>query len=293
MCLKVKLCGVVNLHKPGGMSSRQAVDRVKRWVRPAKTGHAGTLDPLASGVLVVCVGAATRLIEYVQAMPKRYMGTFLLGRESETEDVEGQVRMLDDAPQPTDADLRAAAARFVGQIEQRPPAFSALKVEGRRAYDLARAGKHVDLAPRRVTVYRLDVVRYNYPELVLEIECGSGTYIRSLGRDLAASLGTAAVMSALVRTAIGSFEIANAWLPERLDRDNRTDWLETPLQAVAALERVSLTAAEAERVRHGMAIGSASAELAGEVAALNKDGELVAILRADEDGTLRPVRNLV
>lgn len=275
------------------MSSRQAVDRVKPWVRPFKTGHAGTLDPLAAGVLVVCVGAATRLIEYVQAMPKRYTGTFLLGRESETEDIEGDVRMLDDPPQPTETDLRAAAARFVGQIEQRPPSFSALKVGGRRAYDLARAGKQVELAPRRVSVYRLDVVRYEYPEIVLEIECGSGTYIRSLGRDLAASVGTAAVMSGLVRTAIGPFEIANAWLPERLGRDNMSDWLETPLQAVTAIDKVSLTAAEVERVRHGMAIHSPSRELAGEVAAVNEDGDLVAILTVKDDGTLRPSRNLV
>lgn len=275
------------------MSSRQAVDRVKPWVRPFKTGHAGTLDPLAAGVLVVCVGAATRLIEYVQAMPKRYTGTFLLGRESETEDIEGDVRMLDDPPQPIETDLRAAAARFVGPIEQRPPAFSALKVGGRRAYDLARAGKQVELAPRRVTVYRLDVVRYEYPEVVLEIECGSGTYIRSLGRDLAASLRTAAVMSGLVRTAVGSFEIANAWLPEGLSRDNMSDWLETPLQAVTAIDKVSLTAAEVEHVRQGRAIQSPSRELAGEVAAVNEDGHLVAILTVNDDGTLRPSRNLV
>lgn len=288
----MKLCGVVNLHKPSGMSSRQAVDCVKRRVRPAKTGHAGTLDPLASGVLVVCVGAATRLIEYVQDMPKRYTGTFLLGRESETEDIEGEVRLLDDPPRPTELELRTATARFIGRIEQRPPAFSALKVAGRRAYDLARAGQQVDLAPRPVTVYRLEIVRYDYPELVLDIECGSGTYIRSLGRDLAQTLGTAAVMSDLVRTAIGVFDIAQAWLPESLGQDNLSEWLESPLKAVSALETLTLDSSQFERIRHGLPIRSSLARVRGEVAAVNQQGTLIAILAVDE-GTLRPARNLV
>ena len=182
------------------MTSRRAVDLVERLARPAKAGHAGTLDPLATGVLVVCVGAATRLIEYVQRMPKRYRATFLLGRQSPTEDIEGEVTELPDAPIPTLDEIAAAAGRFVGRIAQRPPAFSALKVAGRRAYKLARAGQPPQLAPRPVEIFAAEIKSYQYPELVMEVECGSGTYIRSLGRDLAESLGTAAVMSALVRT---------------------------------------------------------------------------------------------
>ncbi len=134
--MRMTCCGVVNLHKPTGITSRGAVDAVKRLVRPAKCGHAGTLDPLASGVLVVCVGKATRLIEYVQQMPKQYRGTFLLGRTSPTEDLEGEVTELVDAPVPSRLAIAEACARFVGTIEQRPPVFSALKIKGRPAYAL-------------------------------------------------------------------------------------------------------------------------------------------------------------
>lgn len=283
--------GLVNLHKPCGLTSRQAVDRVKRLVWPAKAGHAGTLDPLASGVLVVAVGPATRLIEYVQAMPKRYVGAFLLGRESNTEDIEGEVRLLAEAPRPAEDEVRAAAARFVGQIQQRPPAFSALKLQGRRAYDLARAGQPVSLAARPVMVHSLDVVRYSYPELVLEIECGSGTYIRSLGRDLAESLGTASVMSALVRTAIGCFQLEDARSPEQLGREDISEWLESPLRALPTLPKVTLPASDVVRVCRGQSIHRAIDLGKTEVAAVDDQNELVAILVAQPGGALRPVRN--
>ncbi|HJT32749.1 MAG TPA: tRNA pseudouridine(55) synthase TruB [Pirellulales bacterium] len=291
------LTGLLNLHKPPGMTSREAVDRVKRWVRPAKTGHAGTLDPLASGVLVVAVGSATRLIEYVQAMPKSYVGTFLLGRESSTEDIEGEVRTLADAPTPSVTQLREAAARLTGEIEQRPPAFSALKVQGRRAYDLARAGLSVELAPRPVTIHRLDVLRYEYPEVVLDVECSSGTYIRSLGRDLAAAVGTAAVMSALVRTAIGSFRLDDATHPDELDQHLVRERLLAPRKAVAALPIAQLTDEQLRRVRNGLPIAhpiysEATFDQTAEVAGIDADGQLAAILAPRPDGQLWPVKNL-
>ena len=291
------ISGLINLHKPSGMTSREAVDRVKRWVRPAKTGHAGTLDPLASGVLVVAIGAATRLIEYVQAMPKSYVGTFLLGRESSTEDVEGDVRIVDDAPTPSSAEVREAAARLTGEIEQRPPAFSALKVQGRRAYDLARVGRPVTLAARPVVIHRLDVVRYEYPELVLDVECSSGTYIRSLGRDLAVALGTAAVMSALVRTAIGSFRLEEACRPDDLDSRTLHERLLSPLRAVASLPVVELTDEQIGRIANGMPIPRPAALGASrpedhEAAAVDARGRLVAIVAARTDGQVWPLRNL-
>ncbi|MGH8163857.1 MAG: tRNA pseudouridine(55) synthase TruB [Rhodanobacteraceae bacterium] len=287
------LSGIINLHKPRGITSRQAVDCVKRLARPAKTGHAGTLDPLASGVLVVCVGSATRLIEYVQAMPKRYVGTFLLGRASDTEDIEGEVREIPNARRPLEAEVRQAAARFVGEIQQRPPAYSALKVQGRRAYDLARAGQQVDLAPRAVAIHRIDLVRYDYPELTLDVECGAGTYIRSLGRDLAASLGTAAVMSALVRTAIGCFCLEHARLPDTLALDNLADWLQPPLRAVSSLPTLTLSAGELERIAHGLSISRPGEFGASEAAALDERGNLAAILLAQAGGTLRSVRGII
>lgn len=285
-------CGVVNLRKPRGISSREAVDLVKRQVRPAKVGHAGTLDPLAEGVLVVCVGPATRLIEYVQRMPKRYTGTFLLGRTSPTEDVEGEVTLLDNPPRPALADIVEAARRLTGEILQRPPAFSALKVDGRRAYELARAGRDVELEPRPVVVHRLDVVHYEYPDLTLDIECGSGTYVRSLGRDLASSLGTAAVMSALVRTAVGDFLLDDSCTPERLEQEPPWAWLLPTLRALGGLPQITLPDADVARVERGQFIAPPVEASADELAALTADGRLVGVLRRRADGQLGPVVNL-
>jgi tRNA pseudouridine55 synthase len=267
------------------MTSRQAVDVVQRLARPAKAGHAGTLDPLASGVLVVCVGGATRLIEYVQRMPKRYLATFLLGRQSPTEDIEGEVVLLPNAPVPTAEQIAAAAQHFVGRIEQRPPAFSALKIRGRPAYKLARQGQPVELKPRPVEIYRIGITSYQYPELVLEVECGGGTYIRSLGRDLAESLGTAAVMSALVRTAIGSLAIEESVDPRELTGENWLKSLHPPLQAVECLPQVQLSGDETTRVRNGLTI-----ELRGEGGKGKGEGEPLAVspefspLRAPTEG---------
>ena len=285
--------GVLNLSKPAGITSRAVVDGVQRLVRPAKVGHAGTLDPLATGVLVVCVGAATRLIGYVQQMPKSYTGTFLLGRQSPTEDVDGKVTEWDDPPVPTRGQIAAAAEKLVGRIQQRPPAYSALKVAGRRAYQLARQGEKVELKPREVTVHRIELEAYEYPALTLRVQCGSGTYIRSLGRDLAQSLGTAAVMSQLVRTAVGGFRVEEAIDPDRLGKDNWADCLLPPLQAVDALPRVELSAEEIARIGNGLSIAKDTpATDAAEFAAVDPDGRLVAILKVRGPGLLGPVRNL-
>jgi tRNA pseudouridine55 synthase len=270
--------GLLNINKPSGMTSRDAVDLVQRLARPAKVGHAGTLDPLATGVLVVCVGAATRLIEYVHRMPKRYVGTFLFGRQSPTEDCDGEVELLPDPHVPSREELEAKATRFVGKLMQRPPAYSALKVAGRRAYDLARRGEAVELQPRPIEIYSLAIARYAYPEFVLEIECSGGTYVRSLGRDLAASLGTAAVMSALMRTAIGPWTLADAIDPRSLAAADWTARLDPLLKAVADLPTRELSAAEISRVRQGLTISAAESDIDREIAAIDDCGRLVAIL---------------
>lgn len=285
--------GLLNLNKPAGITSRRVVDRVQRLARRTKFGHAGTLDPLASGVLVVCVGAATRLIEYVQRMPKLYTGTFLLGRQSPTEDTQGHVTVLKDPPVPSIGQIESAAKALTGTIQQRPPAYSALKVDGRRAYKLAREGRPVHLEPRSVVVCRLEVVAYEYPKLRLDVECGSGTYVRSLGRDLAESLGTAAVMSGLVRTAIGPFPIKEAVDAQELTRENWTRHLLPPLRAVELLPRIELTAREIARISVGQTIaGEAPLADSSEIAALDPDGRLVAILVPRGPGLLGPIRNL-
>ena len=212
--------GFLNIDKPQGLTSRSVVDHVNRLLRERgltrstlpKVGHAGTLDPLATGVLVVAVGHATRLIELVQSWPKDYRGAFLFGKRSDTDDVAGQVVEGDAARASsiTRSELDAVLDGFRGRIEQVPPAFSAVRVAGRRAYKLARRGEVVELQAKTVEIHRLEVVRFEPPELTLDIECGSGTYIRSLGRDLGELLGCGAVMSALVRTRIGPFEQSQA-----------------------------------------------------------------------------------
>jgi tRNA pseudouridine55 synthase len=230
-------------------------------------------------------------------MPKRYQATFLLGRQSPTEDIEGEVTELPNAPIPTLDDLVAAAGRFVGRIAQRPPAFSALKVDGRRAYKLARGGRPPQLAPRMIEIFSAEVRSYEYPELVMEVECGSGTYIRALGRDLAESLGTAAVMSALVRSAIGGFRVEEAVDPRQLSGDNWLGWLQPPLRALQQLPRVQLSTEQVRRIRNGLTIETKGEGGRGkgenvEVAALDPAGELVGILTDGAPGQLRVLRNM-
>lgn len=207
--------------------------------------------------------------------------------------------MLAGAPEPARSMLEAALPQFLGDIQQRPPAHSAIKVAGRRAYKLARQGKAVDLAPRTVTIHRLAVRRYEYPELELDIECGSGTYVRALGRDLAAALGTAAVMSALARTAIGGFRVEDAIGPNDLTPDTLPQHLLPPLAAVADLPRVVLSDAQLVEIRHGRLIamptcgtgGGSLARTSPEWAAVDAAGQLVAILRQKHVGGLWPERN--
>ncbi len=271
--------GVLNLHKPAGKTSRDIVNIVQRLARPAKVGHAGTLDPIATGVLLTCVGPATRLIAYAQRLEKRYLATFQLGQRSETEDIEGDIELLDNPPHPTMEQIAGVLVQFTGDILQVPPAFSALKVKGQRAYKLARRGEEVVLHPRPITIHAIDVMRYEYPEVVLDIRCGSGTYIRSLGRDIARALGSEAVMSALSRTAIGPFTVETAVDPAKLDRDNLARWLMPGQALLDELPTVTLTAVEIDSIATGRVIENRFAAEAAEVIAISASGKLLAILK--------------
>tara|TARA_B100000809_G_scaffold255886_1_gene295063 strand:+ start:1094 stop:1963 length:870 start_codon:yes stop_codon:yes gene_type:complete len=286
------MLGILNIHKPTGITSRRVVDRVQRAVRPAKAGHAGTLDPLACGVLVVCVGAATRLVEYVQRMPKQYRATFRLGCTSNTEDIEGCVEDLAEAPIPSESEVAAVLPDFIGNIQQRPPAFSAIKVDGRRSYELARRGQEVDLQPRTVVIYSLQLVEYAYPQLTLDIHCGSGTYVRSLGRDLAVKMGTGAVMAALERTSVGRFRREDACRLDQISRDAVPQLLQPAESALSGLPTLVLNTDEIAAISHGRTILAKSSTACDEVVAFDADGQLVAIL-VPRAGGLGPSRSFV
>jgi tRNA pseudouridine55 synthase len=290
--------GILNLYKPPGWSSRDALNRVERLVRPAKAGHAGTLDPIAEGVLIVCVGPATRLIEHVQAMPKEYVAAFLLGRQSASDDVESEVNVETNPRVPTLAEIQTELPRFVGWILQRPPAYSAVKIDGARAYKLARRGRTVEIAPREVEVFRLEVQRYEYPELVLRIQCSGGTYVRSIGRDLAESLGTSAVMSALVRTAVGDYSAEHAIDPRGLDAERLRQSLLSPLSALPRMPRLVLTPQQLFEVKRGgllpvETMGPPTADAMPLAAAVDAAGNLIALLREARPGWLKPSPNFL
>ncbi len=272
------MTGLVNCNKPCGLTSRDVVNRVQRIVRPAKVGHAGTLDPLASGVLVVCLGGATRLIEYVQRMPKRYRGVFLLGRSSPSDDTELEPTLLDNPPEPSRQEIAGVLPSFLGKISQRPPLYSAIKIAGQKAYDIARRGESVELAAREIEIHALEIIAYDYPRLELDITCGSGTYVRALGRDLAERLGTAAVMSGLVRTAIGGFRLEEAIEVEGLTAERLAASLLPAERAIEGLPKVVLDAAQVEEIRHGRTIPLALPEEGDELAALAPEGTLVGLL---------------
>lgn len=202
--------GVFNIDKPAGLSSHDVVNQVRRLVGIRRVGHAGTLDPLATGVLLVCVGVATRIVEYLQVGRKVYQADLVLGTTTTTYDAEGEVVSTTPLPALTVAELEAALQPFTGDIWQRPPAFSAVKQGGRPLYALARAGIAVESEPRRVTIHRMEVLDWQPPHLHLRITCSPGTYIRSLAHDLGQQLGCGAYLHGLRRLASGTWRVEDA-----------------------------------------------------------------------------------
>jgi tRNA pseudouridine55 synthase len=280
--------GLLVLDKPSGITSRDAVDRAATWFpRKTKIGHAGTLDPLATGVLVLAIGQATRLIEYVQAMPKTYRTRIRLGATSDTDDADGAVTENPSTTPVEEFALRVALADFIGEIEQVPPAYSAARVDGRRAYALARKGGEVDLSPRRVRIDRIDFREYRWPELELDVHCGKGTYIRSIARDLGRALGVGGYVTVLRRLAIGPFTANDA---VSLDADAETvhKKLLPMAAAVSGMPTIRIAGEEIRRLRNGQAIAATGG---GETAVLDETGELVAVGRV-ADGLLRPEKVL-
>lgn len=250
----MKTHGFLVFDKPGGLTSRDVVNRVQRlFPKRTKLGHAGTLDPLATGVLVLAVGQATRFIEYVQALGKVYETRIVLGARSTTDDADGEVTPTPMATPVAEEAMRAALPLFLGTIEQTPPAFSAAHVDGQRAYHLARRGAEVRLAPRPVTIEQIVVQHYTWPVLDLEIACGKGTYIRSIARDLGERLGVGGYVQTLRRTAIGSFTTATA-LTLAATRDEVHAQLLPITGALPHLPRLSFDAVQIAQVRFGQTV---------------------------------------
>lgn len=285
--------GILNIHKPPNWTSRDAVNRVSRFVRPAKVGHAGTLDPLATGVLICCVGSGTRLIEYVQQMPKRYIGQFELGKTSDTEDLEGTITELADAPAIIADQLTAILPEFVGQIQQRPSIFSAIKVDGKRAYKLARQGIITELEPREISIYELTLRKFDYPHFEIDVLCGGGTYMRALGRDIGERLGSGAMMTGLQRTAIGDFRLEDAVPLDQLNAETVAANLSPNSTAVTHTPQITLSAAEVNEMIYARGIRPTMESQHAELAAMDEQGRLIAIITRRDDHSWKPVKNFV
>ncbi len=286
------LSGLLNVYKPAGWSSRDVVNRIERLVKPAKAGHAGTLDPLAEGVLVVCVGTSTRLISGVQERAKEYRAVFQLGCRSDTDDNTGVITNVEVARPPQRDDIEALIPQFLGDIQQTPPQYSAVHIDGQRAYALARQGQTVEIAPRQVRVNRLEILEYEWPRLELLIECGSGTYVRSIGRDLGERLGCGAIMTELVRTRIGPFRSEDAVRIDDLQRDNVTSHLLPPARAVDHWPQHVCTDSELWEIAHGRQIVAGTAP-SGRIALLTSGGELAALGEARTLGRIAPTQVFV
>lgn len=278
--------GVLVIDKPIGLTSHDVVQIIRRGTGIRRAGHTGTLDPRASGVLVVLVGPAVRLSEYVSAADKRYQATIRLGSSTDTYDSEGEVTETAPLNGINEDFFHEILNSFIGEIEQIPPPFSAVKIKGRKAYEMARKGEEVDLEPRKIQVYSLDVLEWAPPEVVVDVYCSSGTYVRSLANDLGKALGTGAHLIGLRRTKSGRFTLRDAVPLRRLkEAFDAGDWYRYLIPAADALgdwPMIELDADQVELVRHGHRI-EAEPGSKGWIRGISQQGDLVALLEIVEE----------
>lgn len=265
--------------KPQGITSHDAVAKVRRALSTKKVGHAGTLDPMATGLLVLGVGRATRFLRFLGGLPKTYEATMRLGEETTTLDADGEITRRSEA-NVSDDELDAAVAALVGESMQRPPAYSAVKVNGRRMYEAARKGEVLEAGPRPISVERFEVVARRDHDADVTVTCGGGTYVRVLAADVGTALGCGAHLTALRRTHIGSFDVADAAPPE-----DPAPPLPIVL-AVAHLPAVTLEEEEARAASHGRVLGPAA--LAGPYAVFGPTGQLIGVYE-DEGPKSKPL----
>lgn len=211
------LCGLIVVDKAIGMSSMDVVRRVRKAAGGAKTGHAGTLDPLATGVVICCLGKATKCVEKLMGQPKAYHTVIDLSAFTNTDDLEGEREEVDVPTPPTSEQVQAVIPQFIGEIQQTPPIYSAIHINGQRAYKLARKGESVEMPVKTVRIDAIDLLDYAWPNLTLSIDCGRGTYIRSLGRDIGKQLNTGGHLASLRRTAVGGYNLEKAHPIDRFE----------------------------------------------------------------------------
>lgn len=284
--------GVLPVDKPVGPTSHDVVAAARRALGVRRIGHTGTLDPLASGLLMLCVGEATRVAEFLTGMDKTYEATAVLGAVTETEDLESQVTTRNEGWRDvTEAQLQEALRGLTGDILQVPSRFSSKKVGGIAAHRLVRQGEDIELPPNAVTVYSLDLVSFEAPEVCFRVRCSSGTYIRSLARDLGEALGVGAHLSALRRTSVGRFTVDRALELGALDDPARVAQVGlTPAQALSDLPRVDLDDVGARNLGHGRAVPTSLAEGSPVIACLGDTLVAVGGVRA---GRFHPRKVLV
>ena len=282
--VKNAISGVLVVDKPVGLTSHEVVQIIRRGTNIRRAGHTGTLDPRASGVLIVLIGPAVRLSEYVSASDKRYQAIIRLGATTDTFDADGRFTSKDAATQTTEEQFETTLKTFVGEIIQTPPPYSAVKVQGRPAYEMAREGEEVVLEPRKIQVYSLELLEWAPPEAVIDVYCSSGTYVRSLANDLGDKLGCGAYLTGLRRTKSGRFTLRDA-VPLRKLREafEAGNWYQYVIPAADALSdwpSLELNNEQVEAVRHGHRV-PAEAGTTGMARGISEAGELIALLEVD------------
>jgi tRNA pseudouridine55 synthase len=261
--------GVLNANKPSGISSYDVIRHIKSILQsPIPIGHAGTLDPLASGVLLVLLGEATKVSRFLLNLPKEYVAGVLFGKQTDTDDITGKTLSERLVSGLTAEFVRAGLERFTGEIEQVPPAFSALKQDGQPLYRLARKGREVHPKPRKVMISELELLDWQPPTATIRCLVSAGTYVRALARDLGTSLGTVATLASLVRTKVGQFTIEDATAPDALDAGSLTERL-TPIDAALSwMPRVTVSPFQAQHLHQGKVVSDFAGPTAAGVDAL-------------------------
>jgi tRNA pseudouridine55 synthase len=287
-----KPCGILNINKPRGMTSHDIVAHVRRITGQRKVGHAGTLDPTATGVLLLCLGQATRVAEYLMASDKTYRARIRLGITTDTYDVEGEITGQAETDRITRAQVEQELSRLVGRVEQIPPMYSAIKHKGTPLYRLARRGQTVARQPRQVEIRALKLLDWAPPELEIQVHCSKGTYVRSLAHDIGQRLGCGAHLVGLTRVASGHFRIEQAVTLQDLEQaiaQGEAVTLLHPLDAaLQAFPAVTVDQATAAKIAFGQQVRLSAAPQGGMCRAYAPDGRLLALLRHHPDGLWQP-----